>query len=220
MSTWEKQHTNLMEKGPGRVSPYMIPMMISDMAAGAVSIELGARGPNMSVVTACASGTNAIGEAAEMIRRGSAKVMVTGGAEATITPLSMAGFASMKALSTRNDDAVHASRPFDRTRDGFVMGEGAGIVILEEYEHAKARGANIYGEVLGYGSTGDAYHMTMPDQEARGSVAVMRRALKQARLTPGEISYINAHGTSRNRWHSGMSSKRNSRISRSVRRNR
>ena len=196
MSTWEKQHTNLMEKGPGRVSPYMIPMMISDMAAGAVSIELGARGPNMSVVTACASGTNAIGEAAEMIRRGSAKVMVTGGAEATITPLSMAGFASMKALSTRNDDAVHASRPFDRTRDGFVMGEGAGIVILEEYEHAKARGANIYGEVLGYGSTGDAYHMTMPDQEARGSVAVMRRALKQARLTPGEISYINAHGTS------------------------
>jgi len=196
MSTWEKQYNNLRDKGPSRVSPYLIPMLISDMAAGVVSIELGARGPNMAVVTACASSTTAIGEAAEMIRRGSAKVMVTGGAEATITSLSIAGFASMKALSERNDDPTHASRPFDKTRDGFVMGEGSGIVVLEEYEHARARGAKIYGEILGYGATGDAYHITSPDNEGRGAIAVMERALKQAQLSPEQISYINAHGTS------------------------
>lgn len=196
VATWEKQHSVIIEKGPHRVSPYMIPMMISDMAAGAVSIDTGARGPNMSVVTACASGTNAIGEATEMIRRGSAKAIITGGAEASITPLSVAAFASMKALSFRNDDPEHASRPFDRTRDGFIMGEGAGILILEEYEHAKARGAKIYGEMLGYGATGDAYHITAPDAEGRGAISAMERALRQAGLTPEQISYINAHGTS------------------------
>jgi 3-oxoacyl-[acyl-carrier-protein] synthase II len=171
-------------------------MMISDMAAGMVSIEFGAHGPNMSVVTACASSNNAIGEAAEMIRRGSAKVMITGGAEATITPLSIAGFSSMKALSSRNDDPTHASRPFDLTRDGFIMGEGSGILILEDYAFAKARGAKIYGEILGYGATGDAYHMTAPDGEGRGAAGAMERAMRQAGVTPDQMSYINAHGTS------------------------
>jgi len=196
LSTLEKQHSILVEKGPNRVSPYLIPMLISDMAAGIVSIELKARGPNMSVVTACASSGNAIGEAVEMIRRGSARAIIAGGAEATITPLAVSGFASMKALSTRNDDPAHASRPFDRTRDGFVMGEGAGTVILEEYEFARARGANILGEVLGYGATGDAYHMTAPDAEGRGAIAAMDQALRQAGLTPDQVEYINAHGTS------------------------
>ncbi|MHB9130294.1 MAG: beta-ketoacyl-ACP synthase II [Armatimonadota bacterium] len=196
LHTLEKQHTILMEKGPNRVSPYLIPMLISDMAAGMVSIELGARGPNMSVVTACASAANAIGEAAEMIRRGSATTMITGGSEGTITPLAIAGFASMKALSTRNDEPKCASRPFDAGRDGFVMGEGAGILVLEEYEHAKKRGAKIYGELLGYGATGDAYHMTAPDSEGRGAIAAMACALKQAGLSPEQIGYINAHGTS------------------------
>lgn len=196
VTTWEKQHTVLLEKGPNRVSPYMIPMMISDMAAGAVSIELGARGPNMAVVTACASSGNAIGEAAEMVRRGSAKAVITGGSEAAVTPLSIAAFASMKALSFRNDDPAHASRPFDFTRDGFVMGEGAGVLVLEEYDFARARGARIYGEVLGYGATGDAYHITAPDPSGRGAIAAMERALQQAGLSPEQIGYINAHGTS------------------------
>ncbi|HEY3378729.1 MAG TPA: beta-ketoacyl-ACP synthase II [Armatimonadota bacterium] len=196
MATWEAQHTNLLTKGPNRVSPYLIPMMISDMAAGAVSIELGACGPNMSVVTACASSGNAIGEASEMIRRGAAKAIVTGGAEATITPISVAGFASMKALSFRNDDPATASRPFDRTRDGFVMGEGSAILVLEDYEFAKARGAKIYGEILGYGATGDAYHITSPEPSGRGAAAAMVRALTQAGLTTEQIGYINAHGTS------------------------
>ena len=194
MATWEKQHAILLERGPNRVSPYLIPMLISDMAAGAVSIELGATGPNMGVVTACASSAHAIGEATETIRRGAAKVMITGGAEATITPLAVAGFASMKALSTRNDDPAHASRPFDATRDGFVMGEGAGILVLEEYEHAKARGANILGEILGYGASGDAYHMTAPELSGKGATACMTTALKQAGLD--RVDYINAHGTS------------------------
>lgn len=194
MATWEKQHAILLEKGPNRVSPYLIPMLISDMAAGAVSIELGATGPNMGLVTACASSAHAIGEATEMIRRGAAKMMITGGAEATITPLAVAGFSSMKALSERNDDPTHASRPFDRTRDGFVMGEGAGILIIEEYEHAKARGANILGEILGYGASGDAYHMTSPELSGKGAAACMRAALKQAGLE--RVDYINAHGTS------------------------
>jgi 3-oxoacyl-[acyl-carrier-protein] synthase II len=150
----------------------------------------------MSIVTACASSAHSIGEAAEMIRRGAATAMICGGAEATIGPTAMAGFSSMKALSSRNDDPATASRPFDRTRDGFVMGEGSGILVLEEYEHAKARGAKIYGEVLGYGATGDAYHMTSPDVEGRGAMSVLRRALEQAGLTPEQIDYINAHGTS------------------------
>ncbi len=196
LTTLEKQDHILIEKGPGRVSPYLIPMLISDMAAGITSIELGARGPNMSIVTACASSGNAIGEAFEMIRRGAAKAIVTGGAEATITPLAVAGFDSMKALSTRNDDPLHASRPFDRTRDGFVMGEGSGILILEDYEFARARGAKIYGELLGYAATGDAYHMTAPDSDGRGAVAVMELALRQAGLAPEQVDYINAHGTS------------------------
>ena len=196
MHTWETQHTALITRGPNRVSPYLIPMLISDMASGMVSIEFGARGPNMAIVTACASGSNAIGEASEMIRRGAAKIMITGGAEATITPLAIAGFSSMKALSFRNDDPEHASRPFDKTRDGFVMGEGSGILILEEYEFARARGANIYGEILGYGATGDAYHMTAPDSAGVGAAAAMERAMKQARLSPEQIGYINAHGTS------------------------
>jgi len=194
MATFEKQHGILMEKGPNRVSPYLIPMLIGDMAAGVVSIELGAKGPNMGIVTACASSTHAIGEAAEMIRRGCAEVMLTGGAEATVTPLAVSGFASMKALSTRNDTPLTASRPFDATRDGFVMGEGAGILVLESYEHAKARGARILGEVLGYGASGDAYHMTAPDLAGKGAVACMARALAQAGLP--RVDYINAHGTS------------------------
>lgn len=196
MQTWEKQHTQLITKGPNRVSPYLIPMLISDMASGMVSIELGARGPNMCIVTACASGGNAIGEAAEMIRRGAATAMITGGTEATITPLAIAGFASMKALSFRNDEPLHASRPFDKTRDGFVMGEGSGILIIENYDHARARGAKIYGEILGYGATGDAYHMTAPDSEGRGAACAMERALKQSGLAIDQIDYINAHGTS------------------------
>ena len=194
MATYEKQHANLLEKGPGRVSPYLIPMLISDMAAGAVSIAFGARGPNAGLVTACASSAHAVGESAEMIRRGCAKVMITGGAEAAITPLAVAGFASMKALSTRNDTPETASRPFDRTRDGFVMGEGAGVLILEDYEFARARSARILGEILGYGATGDAYHITAPDEQGRGALACMQRALRQAGLT--RVDYINAHGTS------------------------
>lgn len=196
MSTFEKQHTVLMEKGPRRVSPYMIPMLIGDIATGVISMEIGARGPNLALVTACASSAHAIGEATEIIKRGDAVAMISGGAEATITPLAIAGFASMKALSTRNDDPLHASRPFDKNRDGFVMGEGTGVVVLEEYAHARKRGATIYGEVLGYGATGDAYHMTAPDPEGRGAMAVMTRALAKAGLNPEQIDYINAHGTS------------------------
>ncbi|MEI6518715.1 MAG: beta-ketoacyl-ACP synthase II [bacterium] len=196
MSTLEKQHTALVERGPNRVSPYMIPMLISDMASGMVSIEHNAKGPNMSIVTACASAAHSIGEAAEMIRRGAMKVAITGGAEATITPFAMSGFGSMKAMSTRNEDPATASRPFDKTRDGFVMGEGAGVIILEEYEFAKARGAKIYGELIGYGATGDAYHITSPESEGRGAAKAMQMALRQAGISPEEISYINAHGTS------------------------
>ncbi|HOS43203.1 MAG TPA: beta-ketoacyl-ACP synthase II [Armatimonadota bacterium] len=196
IATFEKQHSILLEKGPGRVSPYLIPMLISDMAAGIISIETGARGPNMAIVTACASSAHSIGEAVEMVRRGAATAVITGGAEATICPVAMAGFSSMKALSFRNADPRRASRPFDRQRDGFVMGEGAGILVVEDYAHAAARGATIYGEVLGYGATGDAYHMTSPDLEGRGAISVMRRALAQAGLDPGQLGYINAHGTS------------------------
>ncbi len=196
MSTLEKQHTALVERGPNRVSPYMIPMLISDMASGMVSIEHNAKGPNMSIVTACASASHSIGEAAEMIRRGAMKACITGGAEATITPFAMSGFGAMKAMSTRNDDPATASRPFDKSLDGFVMGEGAGIIILEEYEFAKARGAKIYGELIGYGATGDAFHITSPDSEGRGAAKAMVMALRQAGISPEEISYINAHGTS------------------------
>jgi len=196
METLEAQHDILREKGPGRVSPFMVPMMISNIASGNVSIALNAKGPNTTVVTACASGTNAIGEAFKTIQRGAADIMVTGGTEASITPLSFAGFCSMKALSTRNDDPKTASRPFDKDRDGFVMGEGAGMLIVEELEHAQKRGARIYGEVVGYGASGDAYHITAPSPDAQGAYRAMLMAVKDAGIEATEIDYINAHGTS------------------------
>lgn len=194
--TWEEQHRTLLERGPGRVSPFFIPMIIINMASGVVSILLGAKGPNSSVVTACATGGNAIGEAARIIQRGEADAMVAGGSEATITPLSLAGFCSMKAMSTRNDQPEKASRPFDAQRDGFVMGEGAGVVLLENLEQARAREAHIYGEVVGYGMSGDAYHITQPDPDADGASRSIRNALHDAHLEPSAIDYINAHGTS------------------------
>lgn len=196
METLEAQHDILREKGPGRVSPFMVPMMISNIASGNVSIALKAKGPNTTVVTACASATNAIGEAFRMIQRNDADIMVTGGTEASITPLALAGFCSMKALSTRNDDPKTASRPFDKDRDGFVMGEGAGMLILEELEHAKKRGASIYGEIVGYGATGDAYHITAPAPDAYGAYRAMQMAVNDAGIEARELDYINAHGTS------------------------
>ncbi|HOE57856.1 MAG TPA: beta-ketoacyl-ACP synthase II [Bacillota bacterium] len=196
METMETQYNILREKGPGRVSPFMIPMMISNIAAGNISIELNAKGPNTTVVTACASATNAIGEAFRTIQRGDAEIMVTGGTEASITPLSLAGFCSMKALSTRNDDPKTASRPFDKDRDGFVMGEGAGMLIIEDLEHAEKRGARIYGEIVGYGASGDAYHITAPAPDADGAYRAMLMAVKDAGIEAYELDYINAHGTS------------------------
>ena len=196
LPTIEKYHEALAEGGHKKVSPFFIPMLIINLAPGQISIRYGAKGPNLSTVSACASGTHAIGEAYHVIRRGDADVMITGGAESTITPLAIAGFNAMKALSTRNDDPQGASRPFDKGRDGFVMGEGAGILILEEYEAAKARGAKIYGEVVGYGLTGDAYHLTAPAPEGEGAARCMKMALRNARLNPEEVDYINAHGTS------------------------
>jgi 3-oxoacyl-[acyl-carrier-protein] synthase II len=185
-----------LRRGPSRVSPFMIPMMIPDMPAGMVSIRTGAKGPNFATVSACATGGHAIGEAAAIIRRGDADVMIAGGAEASITPIAIAAFASAKTLSTRNDDPEHASRPFDATRDGFVMGEGAGMLILERLDHAIERGAPILGELVGYGATGDAHHITMPDEIGSGAAQAMRLAIKQAGLQPEDINYVNAHGTS------------------------
>mgnify|MGYP000910285368 FL=1 len=196
IGTWEEQHANLILKGPGRVSPFFVPMMISDMASGQLSIAFGAKGPNISITTACATGTNSIGEAFEIIRRGDAAAMIAGGCEAAVTPMAVAGFCSMKALTCRNDDPQHASRPFDIARDGFLIGEGAGVLILEEMESAQARGAVILAEIIGYGSTGDAYHITAPDPQGAGACHVMLRALKKAGLEPRQIDYINAHGTS------------------------
>ncbi|MFC1571430.1 beta-ketoacyl-ACP synthase II [Candidatus Margulisiibacteriota bacterium] len=193
----EEQAANLRAKGPDKLSPFTVPYMITDMAAGYVSINLGARGPNSCVVTACATGTNAIGDAAEIIKRGAAKVMIAGGAEASITPLGVASFCAARALSTtRNNEPQRASRPFDKERNGFVMGEGAGIVILEDLEYAKARGAKIYAEIIGYGMSGDASHITAPAPEGEGAVRAVQAALKDAHLTPDKIDYINAHGTS------------------------
>ncbi len=194
--TWEEQTRILESKGPNRVSPFFIPNVIMNMASGVVSIITGAKGPNSSVVTACATGGNAIGDAMRIIQRGDADAMIAGGTEAAITKLSVAGFCAMKAMSTRNDEPEKASRPFDATRDGFVMGEGAGIVILEALEQAQGRSARIYGELIGYGMSGDAYHITQPDPEADGAVRSMRNALADAKMEPEEIDYINAHGTS------------------------
>jgi 3-oxoacyl-[acyl-carrier-protein] synthase II len=194
--TLEDQHTVLMQKGPRRVSPFFITMLIADMPAGAVSIQLGLKGPNFATVSACASGAHAIGVAHRAIQRGDADVMITGGTEAAICPLSVAGFSNMKAISTRNDEPERASRPFDADRDGFVLGEGAGILILEELEHAKGRGAHVHVEIVGFGQTGDAYHMTAPAPDGEGSAKAMQLALSDAGFSPDEIQYINAHGTS------------------------
>lgn len=192
----EEQQKVVMEKGVRRVSPFFIPSGISNMASGYISIEFGFKGPNSCVVTACATGTHSIGDAFKIIQRGDADIMIAGGTESAITPLGIAGFANMKALSTRNDEPQKASRPFDAERDGFVMGEGAGIVVLEELEHAKKRGAKIYAEVVGYGLTGDAYHITAPCADADGAKRVIMMALNDARINPDEVDYINAHGTS------------------------
>jgi 3-oxoacyl-[acyl-carrier-protein] synthase II len=184
------------EKGPDRVSPFVVPMLIINMAAGLVSMRFGAKGPNSSVVTACATGNHAIGDAYKIIERGDADVMIAGGAEAMIVPLTIAGFCSMKAMSTRNDEPTRASRPFDAGRDGFVCGEGAGIVVLETLEHAVRRDARIYAELVGYGMTGDAHHMTAPDPEGDGAARAMQMALRDAGVDPSVVGYINAHGTS------------------------
>lgn len=196
IETLEEQHKVLLEKGPNRVSPFLIPMMIINMAGGQISIATGAKGPNSTIVTACASSTHSIGDAFKLLQRGDAKVVITGGTEAPITPLGLAGFCAVKALSSRNDEPQRASRPFDVERDGFVMGEGAGMVILETLDHALARGARIYGEVAGYGLTGDAYHITAPDPAGLGAARGMSMAIRDAGLEPIQIDYINAHGTS------------------------
>lgn len=196
LKSMEDQHTLLLERGPSRLSPFMIPMMISNMASGIISMELGARGPNMAVTTACSTAAHTIGESFHAIRRGEADLMLAGGSEATICPLGIGGFAAMKALSTRNDEPEKASRPFDRDRDGFVMAEGSGILVVEELEHAKKRGARIYCEIVGYGNTADAYHMTAPPPEGEGAARCMVMALRTGRLNTSDISYINAHGTS------------------------
>ena len=196
ISTFEDQHRVLLEKGPNRVSPFFIPMMISDMASGQVSILFGAKGPNYCTVSACSSGAHAVGEAFRIIQNSEADVMIAGGAEAPVTPISFAGFCSMKAMSTRNDDPTGASRPFDSQRDGFVMGEGAGILILEELEHARKRGAAILAEIIGYGATGDAHHMTAPAPEGEGAARAMRAAIHDSGLSLTEFGYVNAHGTS------------------------
>ena len=192
----EDQQEIYLTKGPDRCSPFMIPMMIANMAAGLTAIHTGAKGPNSCTVTACAAGSNAVGEAFRLIERGYAQAMICGGTEAAVTPLSVAGFAAARTLSTRNDDPAHASRPFDRDRDGFVMGEGAGILLLEELECALSRGARIYAELVGYGMTCDAYHMTSPVPGGEGAARAMQLAMKDAGITPDQISYINAHGTS------------------------
>ncbi|HET7875321.1 MAG TPA: beta-ketoacyl-ACP synthase II [Methylomirabilota bacterium] len=189
-------HVTLLEKGPDRVSPFFIPMLIINMASGLISMRFGAKGPNSSVVTACATGNHAIGDAMKIIQRGDADVMIAGGAEAMILPLTIAGFCQMKAMSTRNDEPTKASRPFDADRDGFVCGEGGGLLVLESLEHAVKRDARIYAEVVGYGMTGDAHHMTAPDPEGDGAARAMAAAVRDAGLEPAAVGYINAHGTS------------------------
>jgi len=192
----EREHSKLLNDGPGRVSPFFIPSAIVNLASGQVSIRHKAKGPNSATATACAAGAHAIGDSFKIIQRGDADVMICGGAESAITPMSVAGFAAMRALSTRNDDPTSASRPFERDRDGFVIGEGAGIMILEELEFARSRGAKIYGEVVGYGMTADAFHITMPDETGSGAIRVMQKTIRDAGIAPEQVGYINAHGTS------------------------
>jgi len=196
LATMETQVRQMLIKGPDRTSPFMIPMMISNMASGFISMEHGLRGPNMAIVTACATANHCMGEAWRIIKFGDADVMLTGGSEACVVPVGIAGFTAMRALSLRNNEPERASRPFDKDRNGFVMGEGAGVIILEEYEHAKKRGAKIYGELAGYGLTADAYHMSAPMPEGEGAARCMHMAMKHAKVNPEEVDYINAHGTS------------------------
>lgn len=196
LPTLEKYHSILLERGPGRISPFFIPMLIANEAPGHIAIQFGIKGPNLCIVTACATGAHSIGDSLRIIQYGDADVMVAGGTEANLTPLTVGGFNAMKALSTRNDAPSKASRPFDKGRDGFVVAEGSGILVLEELEHAKKRGAKIYAEVAGYGYNGDAYHITAPCPDGDGFIRCMRMALKDAAMSPGEINYINAHGTS------------------------
>ena len=196
LKSFEEQHDIYRERGASKISPFFIPMFIADIAAGLVSMRFNAKGPNYATVSACATSAHAIGDAYRTIQYGDADVMITGGSEATVTPMAIGGFANMKALSERNDSPESASRPFDATRDGFVMGEGAGVVVLEELEHAVKRGARIYAEIVGYGATGDAYHLTAPAPEGEGAQRAMKRAMADAGLVPGDVQYINAHGTS------------------------
>ena len=192
----EREHEVLLREGPKRISPFFIPSSIVNLAAGQVSIRFGARGPNSAPCTACSAGSHAVGDSFKIVQRGDADVMIAGGSEAAITPMGVGGFAALKALSTRNNEPTKASRPFDRERDGFVVGEGAGILILEELEHARQRGANIYAEIVGYGMSGDAYHITAPSTDGDGAIRTMRLTLKDAGITPDQVDYVNAHGTS------------------------
>ena len=196
INTFEKQHKILLEKGPGRVSPFFVPMMISNISAGEIAIKIGAKGPNAVISTACASSTHAIGMAFKLLQQGDAQIILSGGTEAAIGPMALAGFCKMKALSVQNDYPNRASKPFDKERDGFIMGEGAGILILETLQHAKERNANIYAELLGFGMTADAYHITAPAPDGEGAVKAMEIALRDAKIVPSQIDYINAHGTS------------------------
>ena len=191
----EREHWKLVQGGPGKISPFFIPSAIVNLASGHISIRYGARGPNSATATACSASAHAIGDSFKIIERGAAEMMICGGTEATITPMGVGGFAAMKALSTRNDDPTHASRPWDAGRDGFVVGEGAGILILESLEHATRRNAPIVAEIVGYGMSGDAYHITQPVENGDGAFRVMRAALKDAKLSPDDIGYVNAHGT-------------------------
>jgi 3-oxoacyl-[acyl-carrier-protein] synthase II len=196
LRSFEEQHDVYRERGPSKISPFFIPMFIADIAAGIVSMRFNAKGPNYATVSACATSAHAIGDAFRAIQYGDADIILSGGAEATVTPMAIGGFANMKALSERNDSPETASRPFDATRDGFVMGEGSGVVVLEELEHAQKRGARIYAEIVGYGATGDAYHLTAPAPDGEGAQRAMRRAMQDAGLAPADVQYINAHGTS------------------------
>jgi len=196
IGTFEKQHKILLEKGPGRVSPFFVPMMISNISAGEIAIKIGAKGPNGVITTACASSTHALGMAFKLLQHGDAQIIISGGTEAAISPMALAGFCKMRALSTQNDYPKKASKPFDRERDGFIMGEGAGILVLETLQHAKERNANIYAEIFGFGMTADAYHITAPAPEGEAAAKAMEIALKDANIETSQIDYINAHGTS------------------------